>query len=74
MHQLRSDGSGHLAGTKAAGAGVNALGGTVDDRLHSLHIGFPGSVGTSVRMGNLDAECNIFAAVITLCHVSHLLV
>ena len=41
---------------------------TVDNRLHALDIGLPHSVGTSVRMGDLDAEGNALAADIALCH------
>lgn len=45
-------------------------GSTVDDRLYALYIGLPSSVGTSVRMGNLDSEGNTFSADVAFCHVS----
>ena len=64
-----SDRSRDLAGTQAARAGVNSARGTVNDRLHSLYVGLPGSVGPSVGMGNLDTELHVFAAKIAFCHV-----
>ena len=65
----KSDRSRDLAGTQAARAGVNSARGTVNDRLHSLYVGLPGSVGPSVGMGNLDTELHVFAAKIAFCHV-----
>ena len=41
-----------------------------DDSLNTLNVGFPGSVSTSVRMGNLNTKCNFLAADFTFCHVS----
>ena len=64
-----SDRSGDLTGTQAAGAGVNSAGGAVDKRLDSLYVGLPGSVGSSVGVGNLDPELYVFSAKITFCHV-----
>ena len=58
-----------LAGTQAAGAGVNALRSAVHDRLHASDVRFPGSVCTSMGMGHLDAKGNILATNFTLCHV-----
>ena len=72
--RLKSNGSCNLTGAKAASASVNSLGSSVDNCLNSLYVGLPGSVGTSVRMGNLNAEGHIFTAEIAFCHVSHLLV
>ena len=68
-----SDRPGNLAGTQAAGAGVDIFRGTVYNRLDSLHIRLPGTVGTPVGMGNLDTEGHPFSAAITLCHLLHLL-
>ena len=65
----RSDRSGDLTGTQAACAGVNSAGGAVDDRLDSFHVGLPGSVGSSVGVGNLDTELHVFSAKIAFCHV-----
>ena len=46
---------------------------SVHDRLDALHVGLPSTGGTSVRMGNLDAERHILTAIFAFCHVSHLL-
>ena len=43
-------------------------GSTVDHRLNTLDIGLPGTVGTSVGVGNLDTEGHALAAKITLSH------
>ena len=63
-----SDGPRDLTAAEAAGARINVLRGTVDDGLDALHIGFPGAVGPSVRVGNLDAERHILVAKLTFCH------
>ena len=60
----------HLAGTNAAGAGVDVLGRTVHHSLYSSYIGLPGPVGSSMRMGNLNAKSNTLTADIALCHLS----
>ena len=67
---LLSDCAGHFTGTQAAGAGVNPLRGTVNDRLYTSHVCFPGAAGTPVRVGNLHAESNFFTTNITCCHLS----
>ena len=41
---------------------------TVDNRLDTFDIRLPGSVGTSVRMGDLDPKSNALAANIALSH------
>ena len=46
---------------------------TVNDGLNTLHIGLPGTIGTSVGVGNLDTEGNALTAEITLRHTLHLL-
>ena len=48
-------------------------GGTVDDRLHTLHIGLPGTIGTPVRVGHLNAEAHALVAKLALSHPLHLL-
>lgn len=63
----------NLAGTQAAGASVYTLRCTVNKCLYSSDIRFPCSVGTSVGVGNLDAESDTLTTVITLCHSLHLL-
>ena len=60
--------AGDLAAAQATGADVNVFGGSVHDGLDALHIGFPSTVGPSVRVGNLDAERNILVAKLTFCH------
>ena len=70
----KSDGAGNLAGTQAASAHVDVLGGTIDDRLHATDVGLPGAVGTSVRVGDLNTEGHALAADITFSHSLHLLV
>jgi hypothetical protein len=47
---------------------MHTFGGTVDNRLHALDIGLPGTVGAAVRVGNLDPKRHFLAAVITLSH------
>ena len=64
-----SDSAGNLAGTQAAGAGVNALRGAVHNRLDASDVRLPGSVRTSMGMGHLNTKSNILATNFTLCHV-----
>lgn len=66
---LQLDCSGNLTGTQAAGAGVNTLGSTIHNCSYAADIGFPGSVGTTMGVGNLNAESDVLAANLTLCHV-----
>ena len=44
------------------------LGAAVYDGLDALHIGLPGTVGTSVGVGNLDTKGYILVAKLTFCH------
>ena len=67
-----SDGALHLVGAETSGTDVDMARSTVDDRLDTLDIGLPHSVGTSVGMGDLDTERNALAANIALCHLLHL--
>ena len=62
------DGPLNLVGTEASGTSVHMARSTVDNRLDTLHIGLPGTVGTSVGVGNLDTEGNALATIITLRH------
>ena len=41
---------------------------TVDDRLHAADIRLPGTVGTAMGMGDLDAENDALSADITFSH------
>ncbi len=65
----KSDGSGHFTGTQTPGTNVHMAGRTVDDCLHALDVGLPGTIGTSVGVGNLDAEGHALIAELTLCHI-----
>ena len=69
----KSNSAGNLAGTQAAGAGVDVLGRTVYNSLNTLHVRLPGAVRPTMRVGNLDAEGNALATTIALCHLLHLL-
>lgn len=68
-----SDSACNFAGTKATSTCINSLRRAVHYSLDPFDVGLPGSVGTSVRMGNLDAERHILTAIFAFCHVSHLL-
>ena len=67
------DGPLNLVGTEASGTSVHMARSTVDNRLDTLHIGLPGTVGASVGVGNLNAEGYALATKITLSHSLHLL-
>ena len=67
-----SDSAFNLIGTEASCTDVDMAGRTIDDCFHALHVGRPGSVGTSVRVRDLDAERNTLAAKIALCQLLHL--
>ena len=43
-------------------------GATVYNRLHTLHIGLPGTIGPSVGVRNLNAESNALATALTFSH------
>ena len=67
------DRSGDLTGTHTPGTNIHMAGGTVDDRLHTLHIGLPGTIGTPMRVRNLNTEGHALVAELALCHPLHLL-
>ena len=48
-------------------------GGTIDDRLHTLHIGLASTIGTPMRVGDLNTERYTLIAELALCHPLHLL-
>ena len=62
-----------LVGTEASGTSVHMARSTVHDSLDPLNIGLPGTIGTSVGVGNLNTEGNALATIITLRHSLHLL-
>ena len=63
----------NLVGAEASGTSVHMARSTVNNSLNALDVGLPGSVGTSVRVGNLNTEGNTLATIITLSHSLHLL-
>ena len=67
------DRSGNFTGTQTPGTNIYMAGRTVDHCLYTLNIGLPGTIGTSVRMGNLNAESHALVAKFALCHPLHLL-
>lgn len=69
----KSDRSGDLTGTQTPGTNIHMAGRSVDDRLHTLHIGLPHPIGTPVRVRDLDAERNALIAELALSHPLHLL-
>ena len=63
----------NLVGAEASGTSVHMARSTVDNSLNALDVGLPGSVGTSVRVRNLNTEGHALATKITLSHSLHLL-
>ena len=70
---MELDGALNLVGAEASGTCVNMAGSSVNHSLNALDVGLPGTVGTSVGVGDLDTKSHALAAVITLCHSLHLL-
>ena len=68
-----SDSALNLVGTEASGTSVHMARSTVHNGLDPLNIGLPGSVGTSVGVGDLNTKGNALATIITLRHTLHLL-
>ena len=68
-----SDRTRDLTGTHTPGTNIYMAGGTIDDCLHTLHIGLPSPIGTPVRVRNLNAERNALIAELALSHPLHLL-
>ena len=62
----------NLVRTEASSTSVHMARSTVNNGLNPLHIGLPGSVGTSVGVGNLNTKGNALATIITLRHSLHL--
>ena len=48
-------------------------GGTVDDCLHTLHVGLPGTIGPTMRVRNANTKGNALIAKLALSHPLHLL-
>ena len=70
---MNSDCAGNLAGTQTPGTNIYMARRTVDNSLDTFHIGLPGTIGTSVGVGNLDTKGNTLIAKLTLSHPLHLL-
>ena len=68
----KSDSTLNLVGTQTSGTSVHMARSTVDNSLDPLDIGLPGTVGTSVGVGNLDTKGYALTAKITLRHSLHL--
>ena len=71
--EVGSHRTGDLTGTEASGADVHVSGGALHDRLHALHVGLPGAVGTAMRVGHLNAEGDALVAEFAFGHVAYLL-
>lgn len=68
-----SDCPGNLSGTQATCAYINGLRSTIYDCFYFSNVGLPHSVGSSVRVADLNSERNALAADFTFCHFKHLL-
>ncbi len=68
FYALGSDRPGNLAGTQAPGTNIYMTRRTVDDCLDAFHIGLPGTIGTSVGVGNLDAKGYALIAKLAFSH------
>ena len=73
QHMLLSDRAGNFTGTQAPGTNIYMARRTIDQGLDTLDIGLPGTIGASVRVGNLDAEGHALVAKFAFSHPLHLL-
>ena len=73
MLVLKLDRSGYFTGTQAPGTNIYMARRAVDDRLNTLNIGLPGTIGTPVRVRNLNTKSHALVAKFALCHPLHLL-
>ena len=71
--QGKSDGPLNLVRTEASGTSVHMARSSVDNRLDTLHVGLPSTIGASVGVGDLNTKGNALATIITLSHSLHLL-
>jgi len=65
--------AGNFTGAQTAGTNIDMAGRTIDNCLNALHIGLPGTIGTSVGVGDLNTESHTLIAKLALCHPLHLL-
>ena len=70
---LCSDCAGNFTGTQAPGTNIHMARRTIDQSLNALYIGLPGTIGTTMRVGNLDTEGHALIAELALSHPLHLL-
>ena len=63
-----SDRAGDLTGAQATGANVDVFGRTVHDRFHAFDIGFPRTIGATMRVRHTDTEGHALSANITFSH------
>ena len=70
---VQLDRSGDLTGTHTPGTNIHMAGGTIDDCLHTLHVGLPGTIGTTMRVRNANTKGNALIAKLALSHPLHLL-
>ena len=68
-----SDSTFNLVGTQASCTDVYMARSTVNNSFYALDVGLPSSVGTSMRVRDLNTESHTLAADIALCHLLHLL-
>ena len=68
-----SDRAGNFTGTQAPGTNIYMAGRAVDDRLNTLDIGLPRTIGTPMRVGNLNTKGHTLVAKLALSHPLHLL-
>ena len=67
------DRAGNFTGTQAPGTNIHMARRTIDQSLHALDVGLPGTIGTTMRVGNLDTKGNALIAELALSHPLHLL-
>lgn len=68
-----SDCAGNLTGTQTTSTNIDMARRTIDDCLHTLYIGLPGTICTPVGMRDLDTKAHALVAKLALCHPLHLL-
>lgn len=68
--EYQLDCTSNLAGTEAPRANIDMARSASNDSLNATNVRLPSTIGSSVRMGNLDTEGYALAANFTLCHLS----
>ena len=67
------DSAGNFTGTQAPGTNIHMARRTIDQSLHALDVGLPGTIGAVMGVGNLDPERDALTAEITFGHDINLL-